>query len=43
MAGNENQVILRFDDVKFAYNDGKHVILEDASFSIRKNTKITIM
>lgn len=43
MAGNENQVILRFDDVNFAYNDGKHVILENADFSIRKNTKITIM
>jgi ATPase subunit of ABC transporter with duplicated ATPase domains len=43
MTSNQNPVILRFDDVKFAYNDGKHVILENADFSIRENTKITIM
>jgi len=35
--------ILRFDKVSFAYNEGKHIILEDASFSVRENTKITIM
>ncbi len=35
--------ILRFDKVTFAYNEGKHVIIEDASFSVRENTKITIM
>jgi len=43
MAWNQNPVILRFDDVSFAYNDGKHPILEEADFSIRENTKITIM
>ena len=36
-------IILRFDGVNFAYNDGKHPILEDSDFSIRENTKITIM
>jgi ABC-type multidrug transport system fused ATPase/permease subunit len=34
---------LRFDDVSFAYADGKHPILKEASFSVRQNTKITIM
>ncbi|MFA7298167.1 MAG: ATP-binding cassette domain-containing protein [Candidatus Absconditabacterales bacterium] len=43
MAGNQNSVILRFDDVSFAYNDGRHPILIDSDFSIRENTKITIM
>jgi len=43
MAGSENQVIMRFDDVSFAYNDGKHPILKETSFSLRANTKITIM
>ncbi len=36
-------IILRFDGVNFAYNDGKHPILVDSDFSIRENTKITIM
>ena len=35
--------VLRFDNVTFAYNEGKHVIIEDASFNVRENTKITIM
>jgi len=43
MSSNQNPIILRFDDVSFAYDDGKHVILEDSSFSIRQNTKITVM
>jgi len=43
MASNENQVIMRFDEVSFAYNDGKHPILKETSFSLRQNTKITIM
>lgn len=43
MSSNQNSVILRFDDVSFAYNDGKHPILIDSDFSIRENTKITIM
>lgn len=43
MAGNQNSVILRFDKVSFAYNDGKQPILSESDFSIRENTKITIM
>jgi ABC-type Mn2+/Zn2+ transport system ATPase subunit len=43
MSSNQNPVILRFDDVSFAYNDGKHPILVDSDFSLRQNTKITIM
>ena len=36
-------VILSFDKASFAFNDGKRVILNEANFSIRENTKITIM
>ena len=36
-------VVLRFDHVTFSYMDGKNVILEDASFSVREGTKITVM
>lgn len=43
MSSNQNPIILRFDDVSFAYNDGKHPILIESDFSIRQNTKITIM
>jgi ATPase subunit of ABC transporter with duplicated ATPase domains len=43
MSSSQNPVILRFDDVSFAYNDGKHPILVHSDFSIRENTKITIM
>lgn len=43
MSSNQNPVIMRFDDVSFAYNDGKHPILVESDFSIRQNTKITIM
>lgn len=39
----DNNVVLRFDKVSFAFNDGKHPILKEASFSVRKDTKITIM
>lgn len=42
MASNDNPVILRFDDVSFKYGDKKD-ILKEANFSIRSNTKITIM
>jgi ATP-binding cassette, subfamily F, member 3 len=38
-----NPVVLRFDNVSFSYNDGKKKILEEADFSVRENTKITIM
>ncbi|OGH92838.1 MAG: hypothetical protein A2534_05170 [Candidatus Magasanikbacteria bacterium RIFOXYD2_FULL_39_9] len=41
MADHGN-VIISFDKVKFAYNPNKP-ILEEASFSIRQNSKITIM
>ncbi|MFA7717785.1 MAG: ATP-binding cassette domain-containing protein, partial [Candidatus Absconditabacterales bacterium] len=43
MSSNQNPIILRFDEVSFAYNDGKHPILVESSFSLRQNTKITIM
>ncbi|MEI7563627.1 MAG: ATP-binding cassette domain-containing protein [bacterium] len=43
MSSNQNPVILRFDQVSFAYNEGRHPILVDSDFSIRQNTKITIM
>lgn len=38
----KQDVIVRFDDVTFRYSD-KNVILDEANFSIRKNSKITIM
>ena len=43
MSSNQNPIILRFDEVSFAYNDGQHHILTDSRFSVRENTKITIM
>ncbi|MFZ2150558.1 MAG: ABC-F family ATP-binding cassette domain-containing protein [Candidatus Absconditicoccaceae bacterium] len=43
MSSNQNPIILRFDNVSFAYSDGKHPILIESDFSIRQNTKITIM
>ena len=43
MSNNQNPVLLRFDNVSFAYNDGKHPILIESDFSLRQNTKITIM
>lgn len=43
MSNQKNEVILRFDNVSFAYNNWQHEILVNADFSIRKNTKITIM
>ena len=43
MSSNQNPIIMRFDDVSFAYNDGKLPILVESDFSIRENTKITIM
>jgi ABC-type bacteriocin/lantibiotic exporter with double-glycine peptidase domain len=43
MDAQNNKVILRFDDASFDYNDGDRVILDDTSFSIRENTKVTIM
>ena len=45
MSGANNNVILRFDNVSFHYGEDnkKKVILDEADFSIRENTKITIM
>ncbi len=35
--------VLRFDHVSLAFNEGKKVIMDDTSFSLRRNTKISIM
>ena len=39
---NHGNVIVRFDNVSYAYVHGKN-LLEEASFSVRENAKITIM
>lgn len=39
----KGNIILSFDKVWFSYNDWKNVILKEATFSVRENTKITIM
>ena len=39
---SSNNTIIRFDNVTFEYNEKKQTLIE-ASFSIRKNSKITIM
>jgi len=39
---NHGNVIVRFDEVTFQYDDTK-TILEETSFSVRENAKITIM
>jgi len=39
---NKDEVVIRFDEVNYKYND-KKIILDDASFSVRTNSKITIM
>ncbi len=43
MTNYNNPVILSFDNVSFAYNDGKKPILVESDFTLRQNTKITIM
>ena len=43
MWSDQNPIILRFDEVSFAYGDGKHPILIESDFAVRQNTKITIM
>lgn len=43
MNHKQGNVILSFDGVSFAYNDGKKIILDEADFTLRENTKITIM
>ena len=42
MSNSDNPVILRFDDVSYKYGDKKEILVE-GKFSIRSNTKITIM
>ena len=37
-----NNVIIRFENVSFAYTEDKP-ILDEANFSVRENSKITIM
>lgn len=39
---SQENVIIRFDKVNFAY-DEKKIILDEASFSVRKNSIVTIM
>src|ERR1700741_409000 len=39
---SKDEVILRFEDLSFNYGENKP-ILEEVSFSVRKNSKITIM
>jgi len=43
MSQSSNPVILRFDTVSFSFGDDKKIILSEADFSIRQNTKITVM
>ena len=43
MSSSQNAVVLRFDGVSFAYHEEKKIILEEADFSLREKTKITIM
>lgn len=38
---DQKEVVVRFDNVSFKYGD--KVILKDSSFSVRRNSKITIM
>ena len=40
---DHGNVIIRFQNVSYAYNDGDYVILDDAEFSVRENSKITVM
>lgn len=42
MSWSQNPIILRFDEVSFFYNE-KKPILTETNFSLRENTKITIM
>lgn len=38
-----SNVILRFENVSYAYDDNEYPILDEASFSIRENSKVTII
>jgi ATP-binding cassette subfamily F protein 3 len=37
------KALLRFVNASFSYDEGKKVILDETDFSIREQTKITIM
>lgn len=39
----QDNVIIRFDKVSFSYEDEKGIILDEASFSVRKNSIVTII
>ena len=39
---DHGDVILRFDEVNYGHNE-KKLLLEEASFSVRENTKLTLM
>jgi ATPase subunit of ABC transporter with duplicated ATPase domains len=39
---SQNNVVIRFDDVSFEYGHNK-VILDEANFSVRRNSKMTII
>jgi ATPase subunit of ABC transporter with duplicated ATPase domains len=42
MANDHGNVLIRFDKVSF-HHDEDHPILDEASFSIRENAKVTLM
>jgi ATPase subunit of ABC transporter with duplicated ATPase domains len=39
----QDNVVIRFDKVSFAYNDNKKVILDEVNFNVRRNSIITII
>ena len=39
---DHGNVLIRFSDVSFGY-DENHLLLNEASFSVRENAKITLM
>lgn len=43
MSNQNNPVIVRFQNVSLAFNEGKKIILDDVDFSIRERTKISLM
>lgn len=42
MANDQGNVLIRFSDVVFTYDNG-HAVLDEASFSVRENAKVTVM
>jgi len=39
----KQETVISFKDVRFRYESNDKIILEDASFSVRKGNKITLM